>query len=230
MKKRIVLIILSLVCLATNLKSQTSNLKSNWRDSLATLNKQIAQQPSSTDLRLKKAAVNIELNQWEYAVEEYGRVLELDAKSLPALYFRAFAQNHLRHYDQAKADYEQFLRLMPRHFDAQLGLAMTKRNMGRMLEVQDDLNRLVEMFPDSALAYASRADFEREQGQLDLALYDFEEALRLQPSNVEFLLSKYAVLWALRRYDEARRLQTDLLRLGVPRSTLTQLQTPQRKR
>ena len=55
-----------------------------WRDSLATLNRLIDNNPRSTDLRLKKAAVNIELGQWEYAVEEYGRVLQLDKKNLAA--------------------------------------------------------------------------------------------------------------------------------------------------
>ena len=38
-----------------------------WRDSLATLNRQIENNPQSTDLRLRKAAVNIELGQWESA-------------------------------------------------------------------------------------------------------------------------------------------------------------------
>ena len=194
-----------------------------WRDSLAVLNRLITASPQSTDLRLKKAAVNIELNQWEYAVEEYGRVLELDDKNLSALYFRAYAYNHLRRYDLARIDYEHFLQITPRNFEARLGLAMTMRNLGKTLDTQDELNRLVEMYPDSALAYASRADFEQEQGKYDLSLYDWDEALRLQPRNREFLMAKYTVLWALRRYDEARRLENDLIALGIPRPALEQI-------
>ena len=201
-----------------------------WRDSLAVLNRLISNAPASTDLRLRKAAVNIELSQWEYAVEEYGRVLELDAKNLSALYFRAYAYNQLRQYDMARADYEHFLSIMPRHFDAQLGLAMTKRNLGRKTETSDDLNRLVEMFPDSALAYAARAGFEQEQEQYDAALYDWEEAIRLQPQRLEFQVSRYSVLWALKRYDEARRLADTLVKQGVPLSALERLQPPARKR
>ena len=189
-----------------------------WRDSLAVLNKMIAAQPQSTDLRLKKAAVNIELQQWEYAVEEYGRVLELDSKNPAALYFRAYCYNHLRRYDMARADYERFLQIVPRHFDAQLGLAMTKRYLGKTLETQDELNRLVALYPDSALAYAARADFEQEQKQYDLALYDWDEALRLRPGQQDFLLSKYNVLWSMKRYDEARHLQDELLKAGMPRT------------
>ncbi len=195
-----------------------------WRDSLSVLNRMISVNPHSTDLRLRKAAVNIELNQWEYAAEEYGRVLEIDPDNLSAHYFRAYVYNRLRRYDLALYDYEQFLHTVPRHFDAQLGLAMTKRYLGKTLEAQDDLNKLVEMFPDSAMAYAARASFEQEQQQLDVALYDWDKAISLQPGNQEFLLSKYAVLWALRRYDEARRLGEKLVSSGVPRATLDLLQ------
>lgn len=197
---------------------------SEWRDSLAVLNKAITANPQSTDLRLRKAAVNIELQQWDYAIEEYGRVLNIDANSLPALYYRAYAHNHLRHYDMARADYERFLQLLPRHFEARLGLAMTMRRQGKARDVTEELNRLVEMFPDSAVAYAVRADFEQEQAQYDLALYDWDEALRLAPDRQDYQLGRYGVLWAMRRYDEARRLGQQLVAGGVPNATLRQLQ------
>jgi tetratricopeptide (TPR) repeat protein len=194
------------------------------------LNKAITANPQSTDLRLRKAAVNIELQQWDYAIEEYGRVLSIDANSLPALYYRAFAHNHQRHYDMARADYERFLQLLPRHFEARLGLAMTLRRQGKTRDVADELNRLVQMFPDSAVAYAVRADFEQEQAQYDLALYDWDEALRLANGRQEYQLGKYGVLWAMRRYEEARRLGEQLLEAGVPNATLKQLQVDGRKK
>ena len=60
-------IITALLFSVSGLQAQTPQ---QWRDSLAVLNRMIGEQPRSTDLRLKKAAVNIELNQWEYAIEE----------------------------------------------------------------------------------------------------------------------------------------------------------------
>ena len=221
---------LSLVFCHLSFSSALAQSSSSWRDSLAVLNKAITANPQSTDLRLRKAAVNIELQQWDYAIEEYGRVLGIDANNLPALYYRAFAHNHLRHYDMARADYERFLQLLPRHFEARLGLAMTMRRQGKTRDVTDELNRLVQMFPDSAVAYAVRADFEQEQAQYDLALYDWDEALRLANGRQEYQLGKYGVLWAMRRYDEARRLGEQLLEAGVPNATLKQLQVDGRKK
>ncbi len=221
---------LSLLICHLSFSSALAQSSSAWRDSLSVLNKAITANPQSTDLRLRKAAVNIELQQWDYAIEEYGRVLSIDANSLPALYYRAFAHNHQRHYDMARADYERFLQLLPRHFEARLGLAMTLRRQGKTRDVADELNRLVQMFPDSAVAYAVRADFEQEQAQYDLALYDWDEALRLANGRQEYQLGKYGVLWAMRRYDEARRLGEQLLEAGVPNATLKQLQVDGRKK
>lgn len=191
-----------------------------WRDSLSRLNDSIRLRPRSTDLRLRKAAINIQLEQWDYAVEEYGRVLQLDSKNLAALYYRAYAHQSLRHYDLAKADYESFLAIMPKHFEAQLGLAMVKRKLGRSVDTLDELNRLVQLFPDSALAYAARAGYEAEQKYYDLALYDWDEALKLRPDDVEFSVSKVDVLISLKRYDEAWHLLEQLMRQGVPRAAL----------
>jgi tetratricopeptide (TPR) repeat protein len=70
---------------------------------------------------------------------------------------------------------------------------MVKRNLKRTTEAMDHLNTLVELFPDSAMAYAARASMEAEQKQYDLALFDWDEALRLQPDNADFKASKAEV-------------------------------------
>jgi tetratricopeptide (TPR) repeat protein len=199
------------------IRSQTPQ---EWSDSLARLNSELSRQPSSVDLRLRKAAVNIELSQWEYAADEYGRVLELEHDNLAALYYRAYANTHLRRYDMAKYDYERFLSIVPKHFEAQYGLAMVKRKLGRQVDTMDELNRLVQLFPDSALAYAARAGYEAELRQYDVALYDWDEAIRLSPANVEFQVSKLDVLLAQKNYDEAWLLIEQLIRQGVPRAAL----------
>lgn len=191
-----------------------------WRDSLQVLNKAISLEPHNTDLRLKKAAVNIELGQWEYAIEEYGRVLALDQKNLAAFYFRAYAHTNQRHYDLAKNDYESFLAIVPKHFEAQLGLAMVKRALGRKTDTIDELNRLVQQFPDSAKAYAARAAYETELKQFELALFDWEEAMKREPRNLEFLVSRVDVLLTLKRHEEAWALLNDALKRGVPRAAL----------
>lgn len=198
----------------------TAQTAREWRDSLAVLNRQIDEHPRSTDLRLRKAAVNIELEQWEYAVEEYGHVLRIDPENLAALYYRAYANTHLRQYQLARSDYQSFLQLSPLHMEARLGLAMVNERMGRRTEALDQYNQLVEMFRDSAVCYAARAAFESTVDMTDAALYDWGEAIRLQPTNVDYVVTRVELLIGLNRKEEAREELEKALRRGVPRGVL----------
>ena len=191
------LIILSLLALTAAVADQAQTPQ-QWRDSLSHLNRMIEAQPGSTDLRLRKAAVNIELQQWEYAAEEYGRVLAIDADNVAARYFRAYALVHLRQYAEARADYEQILNMLPRHMESRLGLAAVHDFMGHRRQA-DEYNLLVEMFPDSAVCYAARAAFETTHEQYELAAYDWEEATRREPENAGYRASLAEVRRNLKR-------------------------------
>lgn len=210
-------IIVMFVLAATVLPAQT---RQQWRDSLEVLNAKIGRDPNNLDLHLLKAEANINLEQWDYALAEYGKILHVDEKNLAALYFRAFVHSHQNHYDLAKVDYEAFLRMQPQHFEARLGLAHVLQKMGRKTDTFDELNRIVQMFPDSADAYAARAAFETELKQYNVALYDWDEAIRRKPLNEGFVVSKADILITLYRMDEARHCLNDAIKRGIPRYAL----------
>lgn len=212
--------VFSLLLLWTLIPSVQGQTPQQWRDSLAVLNRQIDEQPRSTDLRLRKAAVNIELGQWEYAVEEYGNVLRIDPENLAALYYRAYGNTHLRQYQLARNDYQTFLQLSPLHMEARLGLAMVNEKMGRRTDALDQYNQLVEMFRDSAVCYAARAAFEMTINQTETALYDWGEAIRLEPRNADYVVTKVDLLMKLNRWKEAREELEKAPQRGVPRGVL----------
>lgn len=191
-----------------------------WRDSISVLMEQIRLHPDNIGLRLRKAEANINLQQWEYAIEEYGHVLRIDSRNLAALYFRAYCYGKQHHYDLAKVDYEAFLAIQPQHLEAHLGLAHVLQKMSRKADTIDELNRIVQMFPDSTQAYTARAAYETQAGQYDVALYDWNEAIRLQPKDVSLVVSKVDVLIRLNRRKEAREALDALVRNGTPRGAL----------
>lgn len=215
--ERSIVHIILLLLTASGLHAQTPQ---QWRDSLAHLNHLIAQQPQSTDLRLKKAAVNIELNQWEYAIEEYGNVLQLDQRNLAALFYRAYAFTTLRRYGEARADYERFLQIAPINMEARLGLATVLENLGRTTDALDELNRTVQMFPEAAVVYAARALLESKLHQVEPALYDWTEAIRRDPSNTGYVVSKVDLLLQQNRRSEARRELDEAISRGESRNQL----------
>ena len=59
------------------------------RDSLRRATNEMEYHPQSVDLRLKKAGINLMLEEWENAKNEYDYILKREPNNLAALYFRA---------------------------------------------------------------------------------------------------------------------------------------------
>ena len=214
MRKSVLIIVLFwTVCASAQTPKQ-------WRDSISVLIEQINLHPKNVDLRLKKAEANINLSQYDYAAEEYSKVLKLDERNLAALYFRAYCYTQLRQYSMARADYDAFLAIQPEHLEAHLGLARVLQLLNRRVDAVDELNRCVQMFPDSADAYAARAAYETQLKQYDAALYDWDEALRLRPNDASLTVSKVDVLLNLGRIREAREALDKAVKQGTTRAAL----------
>lgn len=190
------------------------------RDSLKLAMEQLSYHPDSVDLRLRKAAWNMQLGEWQYAKDEYDWVISHHPDHLAARYYRAYANTQLRRYNFARLDYENVLRVVPGNFDARLGLALLNQKDHHYTEAMDGVNLLVSSYPDSATAWAARAGIEKERDMKELAVYDYGEALRREPDNRDWLLARADLLIALRRYEEARRDLDRLVEIGVARGEL----------
>ena len=215
--KVFLVVLIVLVSLAKSASAQTGK---QWRDSVSVLIEQINHHPNSVDLRLKKAEANINLSQYDYAADEYSKILKLDEHNLAALFFRAYCYTQLRQYSMARADYDAFLAIQPEHLEAHLGLARVLQLLNRSTDAVDELNRRVQMFPDSADAYAARAAYETQQKQYDAALYDWDEALRLRPNDASLTVSKVDILLNLGRFREARAALDKAVKHGTARAAL----------
>lgn len=192
------------------------------RDSLEAAREQLAYHPDSIPLRMRKASWNVELEQWEYAKDEYDHILQQDPMNLEALYFRAYVNQKLNRNNFARLDFEQILKLNPGNFQAQLGLAVLNQKDKHKTEALDQINSVVANFPDSAVAWAARAGMEMEYKMYDVAEYDYTEALKLEPSNKDYWLSRADVRIKLGRMTEARKDLDQLVKLGTARGSLTE--------
>jgi len=200
--------------------------REQWSDSLRVLNRQIEYNIDSIDLHLKKAAVNIELGQWEYALKEYSDILQGQPYNPAALFYRAYVYDHERKYPMARVDYEKLLKMFPRHFEARVGLTLVNQKDGKKRDAFDQANRLVEMFPDSVLSYVVRADVEAEQGYLDLAIEDMTTAITKSPNldaDPEYYVRRAE--YYLRRGDKvsAKKDLDKAVASGFNRASLTEM-------
>ncbi|MBR4920546.1 MAG: tetratricopeptide repeat protein [Prevotella sp.] len=212
-------IILAIGCwlLTVGMQAQTNE---QWRDSLNVINQKIATSPYSTDLHLRKAAINLELQQWEYAIDEYKTILRHDENNLTALFYRAYAYTHTRQYSLAKNDYNDILLKVPTHLEARLGLSYVYQLMGKRNDALDLLNIVVEQHPDSVAGYVARASLETDMQRYDTALYDWEEVIKREPDHTDYRLSYIDVLIRLGRNEVARRELDKLAGRGVNQGVL----------
>ncbi len=194
----------------------------NWRDSLTVLNKQIAQSSWSTDLHLRKANANLQLKQWQYAIDEYSLVLQREPKNPAALFYRAYANTHLRRFELSRNDLNDLLAFAPTHFEARLSLAVVLQQLGRKQDALDQLNQTIQQHADSAVAYAARANLERDMKQDEVALYDWQRAEELSPRDVTYVVSHVDLLLVLGRKTEARRVLDAAVKRGLPRGMLVE--------
>lgn len=194
--------------------------KKQLADSLDVVKEQIEFNPDSLDLRLKKASLNIQLGQYEYAKYEYDLVLRMAPTNLAALFYRAYVNMKMRRYTFARSDYDKLLTIVPGNYEARLGLAVLNQREGKYTEALDILNRMTSDFPDSAAVYAARADIEKGQEMYELAELDYAEAVRRDPQNTDYVLLRADILIRMGRRREASATLDTLVRMGIPRGSL----------
>ena len=214
------LVLLVTILGASTIQAQQMSDSQRWRDSLTVLNRQIAESKWSTDLHLRKATANLELKQWEYAIDEYALVLQHEPRNPAALFYRAYANTHLRRFDLARNDLNDLLIMFPSHFEGRLSLAVVLQKQGHHQDALDQLNQAIEQHADSAVAYAARANLERVMKQDESALYDWQRAEELSPRDPIYVVSHVDLLLVLERREEARRVLDAAVRRGIPRGML----------
>lgn len=224
MKKRNIILLLLAGLLASPVAAQQAELELSarrkeqnkaLRDSLAAATQVLAYHPDSIDLRLKKAAWNIQLEQWQYAKDDLDKVLFLNNTNVAGLFYRAYVNEQLKRYNFARLDYQNLLVMVPGNYQAQLGLALLNEKDKHYTEAYDGLNSLIEQYPDSASAYAARGGVEKEHQQWELAEYDFAKAVSLDSANMDYRINHIDVLITLDRKSEAYVELKTLQQLGV---------------
>lgn len=194
-----------IICALLASVTMTAKAQSNQalRDSLAKATDILAYHPDSIDLRLKKSAWNIQLEQWSYAKDDLDKVLFLDNTNIAGLFYRAFVNEKMKRYNFARLDYQNLLVLVPGNFQAQLGLALLNEKDKHYTDAYDGINSLIEQYPDSAIAYAARGGIEKERGMLELAVYDYQQAIDKDGNNRDYIFNHLDLLLTLGRKQEA---------------------------
>jgi tetratricopeptide (TPR) repeat protein len=146
---------------------------------------------NTAQTHLMHGDVYAEQGQWDEAIVEYSKAIEMDPKSAIAYANRAWAYGWKDEFDKAIADCDEAIRLDPDYAiaysyrgDAYLQLGEYDRTIG-------DCSKAIELDPDYALAYIKCGDAYFQLRQYDQAIVYFDEGIRLTPESDDVGLAQH---------------------------------------
>jgi tetratricopeptide (TPR) repeat protein len=159
--------------------------------------------PTNVSGYQKRAVVDIESGNYEAAIANLTRAIELEPGD-PDLYVaRGDARSKAGSYDEALSDYGQALKLDRYHVGAYTSRALAKEAHGDYAGAISDLTKAISSGPDDAETFGARARVREKAGDEELALADYTRAIRLDPDRGESYLGRATLRYEQRRWQAA---------------------------
>lgn len=124
---------------------------------------------------------------------------------------------------QAMADYQEAIRVTPKHLGARIGLANVHVAAGKNAEAMNAFNEAVKAFPDLPLVYNNRGFFQQSIGKTDEAILDFTKVIELDPQFIEAISNRGFVFLNQGKYEEAENDFTQSLLLNAAQPSVLSL-------
>jgi tetratricopeptide (TPR) repeat protein len=139
--------------------------------------------PKRGSLYLQRGLSNLELDNYQTALDDLDRAYELDhSNKLAILVCRARALEGLGKYDLSLADLDKAIQEDPKFILAYISRADTYLSRGDDGKALADLEEALRLDPRQPRAYFLRARYYKRQNKNDLALKDFSTAVFLDAS------------------------------------------------
>ena len=131
----------------------------------------------------RRGAVCLILRDYDTALRCYSSLLELKPDNAQALFYKGYTYQQLKRPDDAIKQYDKALSLDPGNVSAASALAVIKAGRKQYDEALAILDNLIVRKPSTASLYEVRGNMQMELGRNELALYDFNKAIELDPNN-----------------------------------------------
>lgn len=121
--------------------------------------------------------------QYQKAIEDYTKCLEINPKFYQVYYNRGVAYHRLRQYDKAISDFEKLLEFVPKHPDSLNNLANIYVSKGQDCKAIEAYSLIIESDPDYYQAYFNRALSYYRLDNPKKAIEDFNKVLKMTSTN-----------------------------------------------
>ena len=153
------------------------------------------------DLPLIAGYVHAGHNEYQAAVDDFTRALEIDPTIAVGYMNRGYVYNDMRLATKAEWDFRKALALNPQYGEARLGLAYALLQLRRSTAALKEAEIATRLLPDSESLHLVKAEGYRQRAMLARAEGEYRKALKLNPNaptsyvalaDVQYQAHKYA--------------------------------------
>jgi len=165
----------------------------------------------------KNGSAKYELKNYNGAILDLNKAIELDSVSAYAYYLRALSYSNLNKTEQASTDFNRAIRLDPKFKDAYFNRAYyIHQQNGEYKKAIEDYNTFIGLKPSKYVAFAlnNRGWSEYKLGMLDKALEDINSSIRKNAENPLAYKNKAVIYFSMDSLDAACDFYQKAVQLG----------------
>ena len=152
-----------------------------WKDEIALWEDVVKKSPQKARAHTNLGLAYTAAGQFERAISEDNRALEISPGYGDAYCSRANAYYYLGEYDKAIADYDKAIGLKPRNADFYFNRGFAYGKKGDIDSAISDWTQTIRLDPHNAGAHYNRGFAYYRQGSLEQAVSDYTSALSIYP-------------------------------------------------
>jgi tetratricopeptide (TPR) repeat protein len=184
--------------------------KSEFRLAIKAYSDALAVEKKSAELYNNRGLAQLNVGEFSSAVRDFGEAIKINPKFSSAYNNRGIAYSRYKQFEPAIKDFTKAIEIDPKFVDAYMGraevLIVEKSDLDGGLR---DYDKAISLDAKNWKAYSARGEVMRLKGNLDQAMADHEEAVRLNPNPESF--GNRALAWkakgdldrAIADYDDA---------------------------
>lgn len=157
--------------------------------------------PFITDAYVLRGMSRQNLGRAKEAIEDYDKALSMQPDNWDLNFKRALAQESIKDYDGAMASYSDIIKRQSSFDASYIGRARLNLTLKDTISALDDINKAININPNSVNAYIIRADISiNQQHNYKEALADMNKAIKLQPRQIGLFINRAFLRYKLDDY------------------------------
>ena len=176
---------------------------------------------STNEDLFRRAELNYKNKNYQAAIEDYTRFLQLNPNESKAYWQRGGAWVELGNNQEAIKDYTQSLKFQPDLVHVYITRAAIFKDTGNLQKAIDDCTHALSLGSDwDNIAYSLRGDCYGVLENYQAALQDYSQSIRLQPEEIESYQKRGFIHKEIKNYHEAIEDLTKVLQRNSESSEL----------